>query len=490
MKLKNRYVILVLLLFISIGFAVLTSNLSINGTASFTDASFNVHFENAKVEDKNIDDGTITINNDTVTITSTGTFDAPGDYINTSFYVVNAGTMDAQLDTFSVSGLTTQLSNYFACTVKYDVGGANVARGDILRAGQGRKINMHIEYKYNIEELSSISNLSITITMNYINPKISSSSTVWNYEYTGGEQYFIANKTGNYKLEVWGAQGGSFEYEGTDYLGGYGGYSTGIINLNKNEKIYLNVGGMGTLCLNSNKLGGYNGGGDCSFYPNSNAIHLYSSGGGATHFSKVSGLLSTLESHKGILVDNSYYSSNDIIIVAAGGGGSGIYESSANNEVLSGLGGHGGGYLGVNDYNIITIGDNNWINSVKPTGATQISGGTALYNINSQYVVGNDGSFGSGGGKNTTVSTAACGGGGGFYGGSGNRMIGGTGGSGYIGNPSLTNKIMYCYNCQSSENESDETHIKTRSTTNVSDTATSNYAKIGNGFARITYIGN
>ena len=43
---------------------------------------------------------------------------------------------------------------------------------------------------------------------------------------------------------------------------------------------------------------------------------------------------------------------------------------------------------------------------------------------------------------------------------------------------------MYCYNCT----ESNDTNTKTISTTNVSETPTSNYAKIGNGFARITFV--
>jgi len=43
---------------------------------------------------------------------------------------------------------------------------------------------------------------------------------------------------------------------------------------------------------------------------------------------------------------------------------------------------------------------------------------------------------------------------------------------------------MYCYNCEESSEES----TKTISTTNVSEEAISNYAKIGNGYARITLI--
>lgn len=44
---------------------------------------------------------------------------------------------------------------------------------------------------------------------------------------------------------------------------------------------------------------------------------------------------------------------------------------------------------------------------------------------------------------------------------------------------------MYCYNCK----ESNEEATKTISTTNVSETPTSNYAKKGNGHIKITYVG-
>ena len=67
---------------------------------------------------------------------------------------------------------------------------------------------------------------------------------------------------------------------------------------------------------------------------------------------------------------------------------------------------------------------------------------------------------------------------------------GGGGGSGYIGNSRLISgngitKSMYCYNCTTS-NAAD---TLTYSVTTVSATATSNTAKQGNGYAKITYLG-
>ena len=77
------------------------------------------------------------------------------------------------------------------------------------------------------------------------------------------------------------------------------------------------------------------------------------------------------------------------------------------------------------------------------------------------------------------------GGGGGFYGGASNNYSG-SGGSSYIGNSLLTDKAMHCYNCQESSEES----TKTISTTCTSKTPTENCSKQGNGYARITYLGN
>ena len=49
------------------------------------------------------------------------------------------------------------------------------------------------------------------------------------FDYTGDVQTFVAPKTGTYKLETWGAQGGKVEEDNSKI--NYGGYSTGLIKL-------------------------------------------------------------------------------------------------------------------------------------------------------------------------------------------------------------------------------------------------------------------
>ena len=91
--------------------------------------------------------------------------------------------------------------------------------------------------------------------------------------------------------------------------------------------------------------------------------------------------------------------------------------------------------------------------------------------------------------KNRWGEGGAGGGGGGFYGGytgiatNINSSLDGGGGSGYIGNSLLTDKFMYCYNCDISDVES----TKTYTTTCAEETPTEKCAKLGNGFARISF---
>ena len=63
-------------------------------------------------------------------------------------------------------------------------------------------------------------------------------------------------------------------------------------------------------------------------------------------------------------------------------------------------------------------------------------------------------------------------------------LVAEAGGSGYIGNKLLNNKVMYGYNVEASS----EPNTLTVSTTASSETATANYAKLGDGYAIIIKI--
>ena len=288
--------------------------------------------------------------------------------------------------------------------------------------------------------------------------------TVFNFDYTGDIQTFTAPVSGTYKLETWGAQGGTFQILETILSGGYGGYSSGNILLEKENKLYITVGSQGT-AGNSYQTatqyigyGGYNGGGNGGFGLLESEGKYFSSGTGGGGATSIQNTLI----NNGLLKD---YKDNikNIILVSGGGGGNGVHSSV----------GHGGGISGTSSSS------RNQEYFVE--GATQTTGyefGIGQDAIN-QKVYNSVGAEGRGGG------------GGGFFGGltyTGDEHdyddASGSGGSGYIGNPLLTNKVMYCYNCEESSEES----TKTISTTCNEETPTSYCAKKGNGYARITLI--
>lgn len=275
-----------------------------------------------------------------------------------------------------------------------------------------------------------------------------SSKTTIELAYTGDAQEFIVPKTGVYKLEVWGAEGGS----NNENDGGYGGYASGLISLARGDNLNIAIGGTTT-----SKTGGYNGGGAGGSGGGSYASGL--GGGGAT--SITSSLI-----NDGQLAN--YENNKDAVLIVAGGGG-GV------NEACATLGGSGGGMNGAK-------------NAVRTDG---YSGGNSNYGTQTTGYA-----FGQGQPGKSKDGYANCGaegnggGGGGYYGGFSYQGTGqysnesGGGGSGYIGNSLLNNKIMYCYNCTESSEES----TKTITTTCNEETPTENCAKKGNGYARITFI--
>lgn len=274
-------------------------------------------------------------------------------------------------------------------------------------------------------------------------------------DYSNQIQTKTITEPGYYKLETWGAQGGNI---GT-YIGGYGGYSTGYIYLNGNQQLNIAVGGAGT----NTDTGGYNGGG--SLLKGQSAYG--SSGGGATHIATISGVLSSLENNK------------DNILIVSGGGGGANYRSENYGE---GNGGSAGGFIGVNGE---STNHSNGYGYGYGYGGSQTAGGSMFWESSNENDNIIPGVFGQGSGTELGCF-AQSGGGGGYYGGGAGGHGGAGGGSSYIGNPLLTNKSMYCYNCTTSNEES----TKTYSTTCHNANATENCSKEGNGYAIITYIGS
>nr|MBP3258658.1 prepilin-type N-terminal cleavage/methylation domain-containing protein [Bacilli bacterium] len=286
-----------------------------------------------------------------------------------------------------------------------------------------------ITYRYDSSKTRI--NGDITITPGSSNKCSYDLGKSWNFDYTGDVQDFTVPCDGTYKIEAWGAQGGNVS---ATYYGGKGGYSSGHLQSQKDQKLYIYVGGSGAFCsgLDCKIAGGYNGGGSGTAYNACGGELSVASGGGATHIATIAGLLSTLSSNV------------SSVIIVAGGGGGGNYCNSSNYAA----GGYGGGVAGGNavDLGAPHFSANGGANAI---GGTQ-SGLT----------------FGQGG----SCSTGCVGGGGGYYGGKSSGLNGAGGGSGYIGG--ITNGTTIA------GNELMPTH----------DGISTMTGNTGNGYAKITLV--
>ena len=251
-----------------------------------------------------------------------------------------------------------------------------------------------------------------------------------NFSYTGSCTTYTAKSAGYYNLEVWGAQGGNYN---TTYVGGLGGYSKGIVHLEKGTTLYVCVGGQPQTVTTTKTAvpGGFNGGGN-GFNRDYSSTYTYGqAGGGATDIR---------------IGQNSLYAR---VIVAGGGSGS-------NNRISGYAGGGTSGVTGQSGY-----------------AGTQTSAGTG-------------GSFGQGGSASTSGNNykyGASGGGGGFYGGGAGTSYSDStnydkysgGGSGYVYTQATASS--YPSGCL------------LNSTYYLTAASTTEGINTGNGKATITYIG-
>ena len=256
---------------------------------------------------------------------------------------------------------------------------------------------------------------------------------------------YTAKGTGTYKLEVWGAQGGSYS---STYYGGKGGYSVGTITLNIGDNLYVYVGGQptgyNTSASSGNKnAGGYNGGGSGRTYYYSSTYTYALGGGGATDI-RIGG--------------TTYY---DRVIVAGGGSG------STNGST---------GYAG---------------------GGSQSAGYSSSYYA-TYTTAGTGGSFGVGGssGGSYNYKYGAAGGGGGWYGGGAGTSQSDSstayrqycgGGSGYIWTSGTASNVPSGYTVGTEYYLTDATTYA-GNTSFASTSGGTETGHSGNGYARITLL--
>ena len=151
-----KLLLFILLVSISMGYAFLRTELTINGTADFLDARWDIHFANLVVNPNSVELSTgnaaATISASTTEVTYAVTLKEPGDFYEFTVDAVNSGSMDAMIDTISskMGGVEiTTLPTYMEYSVTYS-DGIELAPNQYLKAGTTETYKVHIGFKKDI----------------------------------------------------------------------------------------------------------------------------------------------------------------------------------------------------------------------------------------------------------------------------------------------------------------------------------------------------
>ena len=161
-KKKNRiFLLLILLLGITVGFAVLATTLKINGNAGIGKNSWNIYWDSIGNEDGvTPETATEIVDEDTThkknIVTFDVTFDKPGDFYEFQVDAVNAGTIDAEILEIeskyndAVISQENPLPSYLKYSVKY-ADGSDITVGDKLAKRTSTTEFTRKRYKIRVE---------------------------------------------------------------------------------------------------------------------------------------------------------------------------------------------------------------------------------------------------------------------------------------------------------------------------------------------------
>ena len=162
---KQRKVmfLLILVLGITIGYALISTTLNLNGIAGIKSNTWDIHWDNESVVvTPNSITGpipTVSGTNDN-TVTFETTLELPGDFYEFTVDAVNVGSIDGRISlivnkTYKVVNNVEQettLPSYILYTVKYD-DNTTPKEGDVLKSNQSKTYKIRVEYDSNSEVL-------------------------------------------------------------------------------------------------------------------------------------------------------------------------------------------------------------------------------------------------------------------------------------------------------------------------------------------------
>ena len=157
------------LVFIGVGYAVISSNLTFNGSMRLNKITWDVHFENFEELYDNTVTATKTLSNNNTTLTYNVNLKKPGDIFEFTIDVVNNGNIDAMLSNIGKNGLTSAQQQVMDYNVTY-LDGTTPKVKDSLKIGEVETFVISVKTKANITNAqlnATDTNLSLTFNPTY-----------------------------------------------------------------------------------------------------------------------------------------------------------------------------------------------------------------------------------------------------------------------------------------------------------------------------------
>ena len=166
--------LIITILGLTVAFAALSQNLTINGAATLDAAKWGIKFENLSSGEASADatiNDTAVIADDLVTINNIDvSLSTPGDSVTYTVDLVNEGTINAEIYSIETPTLTEEQERYINFTVTYD-DGKEVKQGDILEQSSRKNITIKIEFDKDITDTdlpSETQNIDLSYKLNFV----------------------------------------------------------------------------------------------------------------------------------------------------------------------------------------------------------------------------------------------------------------------------------------------------------------------------------
>ena len=173
---QRRYlftVLIILLLSISLGYALLSTNLNIVGTTVVKDNKWDIYFDNVQVKSGSVTASTPVIDTAKTTVSYSVNLNLPGDYFEFTVDAKNAGTIDGMVSAVSskLNGTEiTTLPNYLEYKISY-IDGVAIQNNHLLEAGKTETYKVRVGYKKDIANTdlpSTEQTLNLSFSVTYV----------------------------------------------------------------------------------------------------------------------------------------------------------------------------------------------------------------------------------------------------------------------------------------------------------------------------------